>query len=799
MGGGGGGGGGGRVISRKDASSAGGGSSGGRLGGLPPRPGTKRPANAALPAPKKLRRTKTSSKAAGSSDVFSNRSDHSVVKTVNKLRRTYRNNQNKDEQELMQQNEAALREVTENLERIARSRAAGAAASEQVPKQESGLCLPSTGYCNKGRACKNNCSAQRTTKRVVLKLQNDKDPSEDFAMHPTLLPKQLSIPNFASWIYSKCNVLERPKPAAVRRVYYDSLKDETIMCSDSEDELDMDVAQNPGWHDLRDFVLTGCIEAHGTGEGVFAAIADRFSCSIASLKDRYAALCADKESKEQKSHVHQHLSLADALEPMQELYCRRCHMFNCSVHGVDRPSPCKSRKHSTALPPQSSEPCSSDCFMSHSMAVSSPLTEELKGGPCETSTVASAPGAASSSSDWQPFELDILQKGLAIYSYNNCQVARLLNGLRTCAAVAQRLQQHKDMADNLLSAVRPSSGSSDRSSRKDQTVEQSSAAAAEPKAEVIKKGGKSGRMKMSLTVRKRLEHPPDQAWKAYYPCSHPGKRCDQHCSCVKSGNFCEKYCACSDNCANRFQGCNCNRSSCRTRTCPCVAAARECDPDLCHRCNKTCDVIAAGGTLPGAEVAGDINNAADAVVGGGAAAAVGESRSNGGKDSSEDEQQPHEHICGNMQLRLRLHKHVLFGISDIEGWGVFSRDEIKKNECIGEYTGELVSQAEADRRGKLYDKVNSSFLFNLNDQQVLDACPKGDKLKFANHSTSPNCFARVLLVSGDYRVGIFAKSAIAPGEELFYDYRYEKERAPSWARVEGGKADESKAEKGGAK
>jgi hypothetical protein len=109
----------------------------------------------------------------------------------------------------------------------------------------------------------------------------------------------------------------------------------------------------------------------------------------------------------------------------------------------------------------------------------------------------------------------------------------------------------------------------------------------------------------------------------------------------------------------------------------------------------------------------------------------------------------------------------------IHGRGVFAARRIRKGTRILEYKGERIDNDEADRR---YDdsrmKRHHTFLFTLDRNTVIDGATSagGGDASFINHSCDPNCEA---VITGK-KIFIHARRTIEPGEELAYDYQYER-------------------------
>jgi uncharacterized protein len=99
--------------------------------------------------------------------------------------------------------------------------------------------------------------------------------------------------------------------------------------------------------------------------------------------------------------------------------------------------------------------------------------------------------------------------------------------------------------------------------------------------------------------------------------------------------------------------------------------------------------------------------------------------------------------------------------SAIHAAGCYTNSRISKGRRVAEYTGPRITKDEAD---ELYENSPVTYLFGLGDgSRVIDGhC----MAMFINHSCDPNCETD----EQDGRVWINAIRAIAPGEEITYDY-----------------------------
>ncbi|KAH8816363.1 hypothetical protein F5884DRAFT_219357 [Xylogone sp. PMI_703] len=245
-------------------------------------------------------------------------------------------------------------------------------------------------------------------------------------------------------------------------------------------------------------------------------------------------------------------------------------------------------------------------------------------------------------------------------------------------------------------------------------------------------------------IRKVLKHDLDEMTTAHLhqeggqanPCAHAGP-CDSRCQCYRDNLLCSNLCGCADDCPRRFTGCGCalTGSACTSESCICFKLNRECGPE-CASC----------GAIERIDPANKYNDALFTTG------------------------------CQNVVLQRGVPKKLLLGESQLEGvgFGAYVGEPVSKGDFLSEYTGEVISFGEAERRGIIYDRKYLSFLFDLNREWVIDAARLGNKTRFINHADNEkdglNCEAKIMLVNGEHRIKFSALRDIAVGEELLFNY-----------------------------
>ncbi|KAG8934724.1 histone methyltransferase set1 [Tulasnella sp. 417] len=129
------------------------------------------------------------------------------------------------------------------------------------------------------------------------------------------------------------------------------------------------------------------------------------------------------------------------------------------------------------------------------------------------------------------------------------------------------------------------------------------------------------------------------------------------------------------------------------------------------------------------------------------------------------------------QLRARK-KQLIFARSPIHDWGLYAMEAIPQGEMVIEYVGEVIRAQVADKREKWYEKIGigSSYLFRVDEDSVVDATKRGNLGRLINHSCTPNCTAKIIVVNSQKKIVIYAKTSIEPGEEITYDYHFPLEQ-----------------------
>lgn len=132
--------------------------------------------------------------------------------------------------------------------------------------------------------------------------------------------------------------------------------------------------------------------------------------------------------------------------------------------------------------------------------------------------------------------------------------------------------------------------------------------------------------------------------------------------------------------------------------------------------------------------------------------------------------------CTNKRFQTAAYAPCKVFRTEMKGFGIQAVAPIQPGEFIMEYVGEVLDCVQFEVRAAEYsEKENKHYYFMaLRGDAVIDATTRGNISRFINHSCDPNAETQKWTVNGELRIGFFSTKFVSPGEEITFDYQFQR-------------------------
>ncbi|KAL0077930.1 hypothetical protein J3Q64DRAFT_1766961 [Phycomyces blakesleeanus] len=132
--------------------------------------------------------------------------------------------------------------------------------------------------------------------------------------------------------------------------------------------------------------------------------------------------------------------------------------------------------------------------------------------------------------------------------------------------------------------------------------------------------------------------------------------------------------------------------------------------------------------------------------------------------------------CQNRRFQLCQYARVDVIKTEKKGFGLRALTDLPANAFIMEYIGEVIPNNEFVRRTRSYETegLEHYYFMTLKTDEIIDATKKGCLARFINHSCKPNSVTQKWVIGKKMRIGIFTTKFVKAGDELTFDYKFER-------------------------